>query len=309
MLFSNKIISNNPYTSVYGLGRSLVALSTLITLLFSPYHILFDETIFNIYKIVDSYDYLNLYVILGFKNILLTKWISIIILFFVIIGIYPQITGILHFWIAYSFLRSSAILEGGDQINVILTFFFIPLTLLDSRKNHWDPTVKVKEYKRIIGNNIIAIISIQMSLLYLHAGIEKIYKLDDWVEGTAIYYIFNDSLFGASPWLKSIINPIVTNAVGSFALSWGTIFLEILLFGGIFMTRKKKKLLFIFAILFHVGIAIAFGLISFLFSMAGGLCIYLLPSNYDFIELKQKLYIFLFRKKRIAVTSSEIDSF
>lgn len=63
--------------------------------------------------------------------------------------------------------------------------------------------MKVKEYKRIIGNNIIAIISIQMSLLYLHAGIEKIYKLDDWVEGTAIYYIFNDSLL---PIINKYIN-------------------------------------------------------------------------------------------------------
>ena len=305
MLFSPKILSNNPYTPVYGLARSLVALSTLISLLFNSQHIIFDELIFNVYKSMDPFNYLNLYMILGFKNVLFTKWISIIVLLFVIWGIFPKITGILHFWIAYSFLRSSAILEGGDQINLILTFLLIPITILDPRKSHWDNAMEVQEYKRIIGNNIIAIISIQMSLLYLHAGIEKIYKLNEWIEGTAVYYIFNDALFGVAPWLKRIISPIITSSIGSFIMSWGTIFFEILLFGGIFMTQNKKKLLFFFAILFHICIAISFGLISFLFSMAGGLCIYLLPSNYDFRKLKQKiLKLSNINKKKVITLSN-----
>lgn len=300
MLFSRKLLINNPYTPVYGLARTLVALSTLISLLFSSQHIIFDELIFNLYKSMDPFNYLNLYMILGFKNILIAKWSSIIVLLFVISGIFPKITGVLHFWITYSFLKSSAILEGGDQLNLILTFLLIPITILDPRKSHWNAPIEVQEYKRIIGNNVIAIISIQMSLLYLHAGIEKIYKLNEWVEGTAIYYIFNDALFGVAPWLKNIISPIITSNIGSFVMSWSTIFFEILVFGGIFMTKNKKKSLFVFAILFHICIAISFGLVSFLFSMAGGLCIYLLPSNYDFRKLSQKcLKLFNFNKIKV----------
>lgn len=280
MLFSQKLLETNPYGNRYAIVRSLAAISTLITLLFNSTNVLFDLKIFELYEKMGVFNNINLAFVLGYENILIFKWIGITVMILVIAGIYPRVTGILHFLIAYSFIRSSAILEGGDQMNLIISFFLVPITLMDNRKSHWSLGYdNVNKYKRLSCNCIYAILAIQIAIVYLHAGIEKIYKLDEWTEGTAIYYIFNDVLFGTPDWLNFIVSPVINWNLGSFILSWGTIFFEILLFAGYFMTVNQKLRLFVFGIFFHIIIAVMFGLVSFLFSMAAALSLYLLPNN------------------------------
>lgn len=52
-----------------------------------------------------------------------------------------------------------------------------------------------------------------------------------------------------------------------------------ILFGVFFSNKKIKLALFPFAVLFHLGIAVFLGLISFFMAMLGGLVIYLTPKD------------------------------
>ena len=62
-------------------------------------------------------------------------------------------------------------------------------------------------------------------------------------------------------------------------LTYSVLIGEITLFLCLTASKKVRKLVFPFAILFHLLIIIYNGIFSFFFSIAGGLIIYLLPIN------------------------------
>jgi len=286
MIFNYKYMtSNNPLTNVYGLCRSFLALSLLITLTFNSVETLFDRTLFELYITRNPISSINLFYVLGdYDKIWLAKLLCIIILLFVIFGVYPRYTGILHWWVSYSFVNVVAIVEGGDQLNSILTLLLIPLTLLDDRNNHWKQgVVPLQWWKCVIVNSTMFLIQVQCCFVYLHASIEKLYKIDEWKEGVALYYFFKDALFGIPNWLYSVMKPIIETKF-VFVLNWSVIIFELILFGALFMSEKNKTKLLIPAVVFHFLIAICFGLWSFFFSMCGLIVIYLLPP--DFINNK-----------------------
>src|SRR5699024_1944117 len=123
--------SKNPWTNVYGLARSLIALATLLTLLINDAEIFFRPTSDNdlypncsnssmsIFCLVPpDYFYLNI-----------VRWVCIILLAVIISGWRPRITGIIHWWIAYSLLSSGVTLDGGENVAAVLTFLMILLIL------------------------------------------------------------------------------------------------------------------------------------------------------------------------------------
>ncbi|UOQ74651.1 sporulation-delaying protein SdpB family protein [Hymenobacter cellulosilyticus] len=271
--------SVNPFTWVYGLGRSLIALGTLITLVLSSPAILFDEQLFGKMSLDSSLENFNIYFLFGFANLTYAYALSIVVLLLVISGVFPRYTGILHWIVTYSFFQSGSIVEGGDQIGSIITMLLIPVTLLDGRKNHWvnAPQANPNYYANFIGRGMLALIALQMAVLYFHAGIEKMYKLDEWKNGTAVYYFFNDPLFGYPAWMHGILGPALTNSYVVTTLTWGTMIFEVILFGSLFMAPQKRKKLIWLALGFHLGIALIFGLVSFFCAMAGGLVLYMIP--------------------------------
>lgn len=276
---------NNIYTNIYGISRSLLALGLLITLLFNPIEMLFSEELIEISRNkVFLYD-LNLFNLFGFKHLFWAKLIACLILILVILGVQPIFTGVLHWWVSYSFFTGSLIVEGGDQVMSILTFLLIPITLLDRRKNHWNSSVSQSNFSLYVGNIFIIFIKIQASILYLQAGIDKIYKTIEWKNGTAIYYWFNDEIFGMPDFMLGVVNTILSNSVVIFLLNWFVIVFEILMSYMIVAPKKIKSLFFKIAVFFHFCIIIFHGLPTFFLSMVGILILYLLPLNEN-IRLK-----------------------
>jgi len=105
-------ISNNPFTFVYGLGRSVIAFGTLTIFVFNNIKLLFNKKSLDVISNSDFiHNKINFFGILGFENLILAKFFSIIVLIAVIIGYFPQITGVLHFWVTYSFNNSSILLD------------------------------------------------------------------------------------------------------------------------------------------------------------------------------------------------------
>ncbi len=272
----------NPYTRVYGIGRTFIAFSLLTVFLFNDMDYLFNKKAIEVISNSDFiHNRLNFFGILGSDNLLLGKIISIIILLVVISGYIPQITGVLHFWITYSFNNSSILLDGGEQIATIYTFLIIPLTLFDNRKNHWQKPKKEPNLRnKFIGHLVFLFISMQSCFIYLNTGIEKIYQLNDWKNGTALYYIFNNSYFGLNDGILSLINPII-NSEFVFFLTWWVILSHLLLSYILLLDRRKKTSFLPIGVFFHTSIAVFLGLYSFSLVMIGVLLLYILPFQHN----------------------------
>lgn len=275
------ISRKNYFTNVYGLARSTLAFSILIPLIFDSKYIIFPKHLleFNIEKADNILDSINIFFLFDYENFYIAELISIVILCSVIYGVQPKITGILHWWITFSFFRATGLPEGGDQINSIITFLLIPITLMDSRKNHWQSPTNANMYKNFIAYFIFLLIQIQMAVIYFHAATEKIYKLDLWLDGTAVYYWLNDNVFGMTNWLSVIVNPIINIPYLLALLTWGVIISELIFSAALFMSPDRKIKLLKYAVFFHFLIIVFHGLVSFFFAMTGGLILYLIQND------------------------------
>ena len=295
---------NSPFGLPVALSRSLLATSTLVTFLFNSSITLFPSNIQD--TVPRSYiGSINLFHLFFHNNIFGLKLFSILILILVISGWRPRITGILHWWVSYTFFTMSDIIDGGDQINAILCFILIPITLMDNRKNHWnfyDEASSVSPYKNIFGNTLISMAGVQMSYLYFQSLVEKL-KIDQWVDGTSLYYWLTHNIFGAPEWIKIVILPFLQNSVTLLLITWTVLLIELLLFSAIFMSKSRKIKILIIGISFHLCIALIHGLISFFFSMSAGLLLYLLPSdriyNILFTRMISKINVMI---RRISLT-------
>jgi len=279
------------WTNSVGLARSIIALSTLVTLIFNPFDQLFKEGI-------PSCDTLqiSLFCLLRYSPILL-KSLCIFILSLVILGWRPRITGVLHWWIAYSFANSGGSVDGGDHIGLILTTLLIPICLTDPRKWHWQFFDDIEEEKfsysfsssSIIAQVTLFVIKLQVSFIYLHAAVAKV-SVKEWMDGTALYYWFSHPVFGANDFLKPILMAFVKNEYISTYLTYVILILEFSLFAGIFMNTKLRKTFLILGILFHFGIFMIHGLFTFFLVMVGALILYFNPeSSFRLLKLSQNM--------------------
>lgn len=291
----------NPFTNVYGFARSLFALGTLLTLLFNEVGILFRPAlgIPDVPICQGVAGRISLFCLLS-SNLFLAKCLAASILVVVISGWRPRFTGVLHWWISFSFMNSAILVDGGDQVTGVLTLLLIPVTLLDNRKWHWsnsfvDDSITHKEAcRRIIANSTYKIIRLQVAVIYLHAAVAKTY-VPEWQNGTALFYWFTDPMFGLSETRKSVVMSLLTNHISVSLLTWSIVVLEFLLFAGLIADKKYWAILFRLGLIFHIGIAVVHGLISFFIAMTAALILFLKPwsqgihLNFSFSFLKKSI--------------------
>ncbi len=217
----------------------------------------------------------------------IAKWIAIAILVVVASGWRPRITGILHWWVSWSYFSSSMMMEGGDQLTANLALLLIPITLTDDRTWHWEERTAVnvtawsEASKRMIARSTWVVIRVQVALVYLHSSIGKM-GVEEWVNGTALYYWLTHPLTGAPGWRATIITPLLTNGVTVTLLTWGVIVYELFLFTALVMDKKWWPFMLYSAFAFHAGIAFFQGLVSFSIAMFGALVLYLRPPDSPF---------------------------
>jgi len=271
-----KINNSNTITAV----RSLIALSYILTLLFTSIDDLFPKH--HIEKLalnIQGHSIFRLNYFLWFDNLYVPYFLSLILLIIIALGFVPRIMCFIHAWITYSIFYSMLVVEGGDQICAIMSLLLIPISLLDERLNGWYSKkifIKVKN-KFLLYNAYVSIIIIklQIAILYLNAGISKFYA-PEWTNGTAVYYWFNDVIFGAPKWLSnSLVGYLFINDISVSIINWGVMILEIFLFVSLFLKQKYKYLLFTIGFLFHFSIFLIHGLATFWISMTAALIIYL----------------------------------
>ncbi len=301
----NKIVENNSLTFV----RSLLAFNLFITLVFTDINDLLPKH--HLTKISESRFWLmKINYFTWFDDTFIPYICTVLVLIIIIGGIYPKILCIFQSWIAYSVFYSTLIVEGGDQINVILSFLLIPITILDNRKNGWISAGKynggnIEREKTLIATLLaynaqtaLFFIKIQIAILYLNAGVSKIFA-PDWTNGTAVYYWFFDPIFGASENMQQLFGFLFKNDITVSLINWSVIFLEILLAFSLFFNQRIKYMFFCAGVIFHFFIIVVHGLVTFFVAMLACLVVYIwrldlsikdnlvkIKSSYDYFSRK-----------------------
>ncbi|AID00223.1 hypothetical protein P9152_05385 [Bacillus subtilis] len=283
---------NYPWTNVYGISRSLMALATALTLIFNDASVFFrpasgiatypycPKTIPSVFCFTSN-DYLHLNIV---------RWICVLLLLIIATGWRPRITGIIHWWICYSLQVSALTIDGGEQVNAVFTLLLLPITLTDSRKWHWynnevyDIDNNGEFYARMIALVSFVAIRVQVSILYFNSFVAKLGE-EDWINGTAVYYYSQHLMLGFPEVILHIFQFIITSKFVVVA-TWGTLLIQFLLFAAILAPKKGWNFLFYIGLLMHDIFAIMFGLISFSMIMCSILILYLRPLNKPF-KLKQ----------------------
>ncbi len=253
-----EIISYSNIYEIYGNARSILALALFITLIFNnpidlfyPYQNYFNPYGFDANNPFFKY---TLFILFTSKHVYLSYYLSLFILLLVIIGWRPRITCILHWYVIYSFVTSCVMIDGGDQIHAIIALFLIPVGLFDNRKYHWNKAIplsnkNLEELRSFVGNLIKYTIKIQVAFLYFQAFSSKL-NIEEWQNGTAIYYWLNDSFFGAPDWLLTYLNVILKYTVVVTVITWTSLLIEMLLFMGLLVDKKYRKYLFMLGVFF-----------------------------------------------------------
>lgn len=282
----------SPFTNVIGLSRSLLALGLLLTMLSTDINTLVHKykdgnlvnPLLNESVALNKY---NFFILFGYDHLNLMKYLAIIILAIVISGFWFKITSFLHWWIAISFLYFSSIIDGGDQINAVISLMLIPILLFDKRKNHWEKINTEISIRGIIPIITIWIIRLQVALIYFQASVGK-YFVPEWADGTAIYYWWNHTVFGMPIIISNYVNFALSNSFIVSFITYSVLILEILIFLGLTANLKYRKIILIIGIFFHLSIIIFHGIFSFFFSITACLILFLYPT-YQNINFKKYL--------------------
>lgn len=282
--FTLSITQNNPFTNVYGTARSILALGTCLTLIVNPVeHLFFASSLARMGNTSDLFG-ISLFTVLD-NHLELARILAIIALLLVISGYRPRLTGILHWYITFSFYADCSNIDGGDHLANVLSFLLIPICLADNRVWHWknSTTLVVREIPNLIAWVVGLVVRIQVCMIYFQAGVGKI-PVEEWANGTAFYYWFTHHYHGADTWLKKLLLPILQTSWGVVSITWGGIIFEVFLFLAIVMPKndKRRHYLLISGLVFHLSIVLVHGLVSFFFSMAAALILYLRPLDKPF---------------------------
>lgn len=266
-----------------------MALGLFLTLLLNTSKEIFQnpktiDHLSNNYTLFYQYNFFSL----GEASMEVNKFIAVILMALVVIGWKPRITCLLHTWIALSFVQIASTPDGGDQVGSLFSILLLPICLTDNRNWHWgkDDTNRTKSfYAKSLCISTFRIIRIQVSVIYLHAATSK-FRVNEWLNGTAIWYWFKDPIFGYNEFMNPIFYPILDNPYLISFTTWLVLAIELFLFMGLMTDKKYWGYLLAIGICFHFMILIIHGLFSFFCSMAGALILYLKP-NEEWIKFKK----------------------
>lgn len=293
-LLIGRLAAVDPWTNVYGTARSLLALSTLLSLAFTSQEILFTpaldiETVPVCVGLGGSF---SLFCVVG-DQLWLARWLAIAILIVVISGWRPRITGVLHWWVCFSLVNSVLLIDGGDHVALVLAFLLLPITLTDPRRSHFarrayaeqtaqsPPASSGEAIRRLVASSSHLAIRFQLAILYLHAAFAKC-AVTEWQNGTALYYWLVDPQYGVADWLQPAIFPLLRLPFVVAPMTWAVIAFEFALFAGLLAERRYRPILLCGGLLLHAGIALFHGLISFSLAMSGALVLFLRPLDQEF---------------------------
>ncbi len=272
----------SPWTNVYGLARSLLALGTALTLATTPTSVLFTATTGRPVgpNCVGPAGF-GLFCVVPIDRLELVRLVAVVLLAVAASGWRPRLTAIPHWWVSFSVATSASVIDGGDHVTQVLTLLMLPVALTDSRRWHWEADGATgSATTRLIALSALTAIRIQVAGIYAQAAIAKL-AVPEWVDGTVMYYWLTDPTYGAPGWLQPIVMPLITTGFVA-VISWSVLALEFALAFALVATKRIWPYLLAVGVLFHVFIAVFLGLVTFGLAMSAALIVYLRPAQEAF---------------------------
>lgn len=273
-----------PWTNVYGLARSLLAAGTALTLAANSPATLFRPiagTTGEFPHCTGPIHGLGFFCLFS-EHLELARWLAVLVLCVVASGWRPRVTALPHWWLSLSFGLNAAVTDGGDQVTATLCLLLLPIALTDGRTWHWGaPGRRGRPFARVLAHAAFVAVRIQVAGIYLHAAAGK-FGVEEWADGTALYYWFNHPTFGAPGWLEAALRPFLTTGFSVGMLTWGVILSEFLLAAGLVASPRYWHLFLGLGLILHLGIAIVHGLTSFSIAMAAALILCYRPVSRPF---------------------------
>jgi antimicrobial peptide system SdpB family protein len=204
------------------------------------------------------------------------------------------LTGVVHAWLAFSLQANALMIDGGDNAAAVLALLLVPVTLTDPRRWHWQKAPPAARTTRDDALRLVALVTltavrVQVAGIYFLASIGK-FGVEEWTNGTAVYYFSQSPIFGASGVVSSLLRPLVVSAIGVTAITWSVLVLEYLLSAALVMPKRAWGALLVMGIGLHAGIIAIHGLWSFSTVMFGALVLYLRPPERAF-EVERLLFV------------------
>lgn len=276
--WASEAARHEPWSNVYGLARTILALGTALSLAVNPWSNFFRPAAGVMdFPVCDGPRLISIFCVLR-SRLDLARLLAVAILLVVASGWRPRFTAIPHFWISYSFMSTAIGIDGGDQITSILTLLLLPIALTDRRRWHWSASRSASDatdiYRRLVALSAFVVIRVQVAVVYFHAAVGK-FAVAEWQDGTALYYWMTDPTVGVAPSILPLVRAITSRPVPVVVMTWGAILTELTIFMALVMPAFARKYVLLLGIAFHAAIGLAFGLISFSMAMIAALILYL----------------------------------
>ena len=282
-IWAETLATTSPWTNVYGVARTMLALATAATLITSSTETLFRPALgFPGVPACVGAGRLSFFCLIPREDLALGQAIAAVILLVVASGWRPRLTGVPHWWISYSFAVSATIPDGGDQVIQILALLLVPVTVTDPRAWHWQIAPQTpRPIASLVAWSALFVARLQVAGIYFDSSLAKL-ATPVWADGTAFYYWSTDPAFGTPWWMRGLIEPVITSSLGVALLTWGPLALEFAIALGLVLDQRARSRLLVLGIGFHAGIAVMIGLVSFAIAMWGALILFLRPMRQEF---------------------------
>lgn len=286
---SNVVHVGAPWTNCFGAARSLIALGPLLMLLCAKGSSLFYPMVGNDAptnnRCTGAGKLLLFCLDGGYHELEVKRWVAVAVLTVVVVGWRPRITCLPHAYVALSLFYGLSTPEGGDQIASILALLLIPLCLTDSRTWHWrlldlrpESEGTSAQMAGCLATISVALIKLQVSVIYIQAGISKLGS-QSWVTGAGMYYWVRNRDFGVADWQQPLVYWLTSQPVIVLAMTWIPICIEVSLGISLLLPLRARIPLLCAGVGLHFLIGLMTGLWSFSIIMWGCLLFLLSPAG------------------------------
>src|SRR5438445_7830956 len=292
--WAEALAMTSPWTNVYGVARTMLALATAATLITSSAETLFRPALgFPGVPACVGAGRLSFFCLIPRADLALAQAIAAAILLVVASGWRPRLTGVPHWWISYSFAVSATSPDGGGQAIQILALLLVPVPVTGPRAWHWQsapPTAR--PIASLVAWSALFVARLQVAGIYFDSSLAKL-ATPVWADGTAFYYWSTDPAFGTPWWMRGLIEPSITSSLGVALLTWGPLALEFAIALGLVLDQRARSRLLVLGVGFHAGIAVMIGLVSCAIATWAGPILLLRPMRQECgVRIRAPLRIF-----------------
>lgn len=178
------------------------------------------------------------------------------------IGLGGKLVQVLNYVFILSLInRNILISDGGDNILALCLLYMLFMNVTEyfsiKLKPQWSFPKFIPETRAIIHNFAVLFVVIQICIMYFLSGVYQVMG-EKWNNGTALYYILQVDTFSKPLWEKLLSSSDYLIAF----FTYSSILVK-LSFPFLLINRWTKYLIVCLIMLFHAGIGIAMGLVTF----------------------------------------------